>query len=207
MMTPREFARDYIFRWEDGKQTDPNKTHSMRPSDPGNWSTGKVNVGKLIGSNHGVTPIALAGHRKVPVSAITVAVMHALTIDEAVTVALEEYYFRPGLDRLMWSHPAGILMDGGWGMGPEQMIKLMQRAIDVDDDGDLGNLTATKWNTLQAQAGPEFMAGVLWTLRDAFYELIIAAKPYLAENERGWDNRSLYYSPGQSEGWWKRFAA
>jgi lysozyme family protein len=207
MMTPRTFARDYITRWEDGGSTDPAKTHSMRPTDPGNWSSGKVNVGLLIGSNHGVTPIALAAHRKVPVTTITVAVMHALTVDEAATIALDDYFFAPGLDRLMWSQPVAIMMDGGWGMGPGQMVKLVQRALDLTDDGRLGPTTAATFNKMLAQAGPQFMAGVLWTLRDAFYEQIIAAKPYLAEDERGWDNRSLYFTPGQAEGWWQRFAA
>ena len=59
MWTPRVFARAYITRWEEGGLTDPAKTHSMRPTDPGNWSTGRVNEGTLIGPNHGATPEAL----------------------------------------------------------------------------------------------------------------------------------------------------
>jgi hypothetical protein len=207
MMTPRTFARDYITRWEDGRSTDPAKTHSMRATDPGNWSSGAVNIGQLVGSNHGVTPIALAAHRKVPVASITIAVMHALTVDEAATIALDDYYFGPGLDRLIWSPPAAILMDAGWGMGPGQAIKLVQRALDLKTDGNLGPVTAAKFNSLLGQAGAQFIAGVLWTLRDEFYEQIIAVKPYLAEDERGWDARSMYFTPGQPEGWWQRFAA
>jgi len=207
MMTPREFARDYILRWEDGGSTDPNKTHSMRPNDPGNWSSGKVGVGVLVGSNHGVTPIALAAHRKTSIAAITGPVMHALTVDEAATIALDDYYYGPHLDKLTWSAPAAILMDAGWGMGPGQAIKLVQRMLDLKDDGQLGPVTAAKFNTLLAVGGPQFVAGALWTIRDSFYEQIIAAKPYLAENERGWDNRSLYFTPGQPEGWWARFNA
>lgn len=206
-MTPIQFARDYIFRWEDGNSTDPAKTHSMRSNDPGNWSSGKINIGVLIGSSHGVTPIALAEHRKVPVAAITVAVMHALTLAEAATIALDNYYYAPRLDLLTWSAPAAIIMDAGWGMGPAQAIKLVQRMLDLIDDGNLGPVSAAKFNGLLAKTGPEFLAGALWTIRDAFYEQTIAAKPYLAENERGWDNRSIYFSPGDAGGWWKRFNA
>ena len=207
MMTPRQFAIDYITRWEDGGSTDPARTHSMRKTDPGNWSSGKINVGTLVGSNHGVTPTALAKHRKVPVSAINYDVMHALTVDEAASIALALFYFEPKLNLLIWSAPAAIIMDAGWGMGPMQAIKLVQRMLDATDDGTMGPATAGKFNTLLAQTGPEFVAGALWTIRDAFYEQIIAAKPYLGENERGWDNRSLYFSPGEREGWWRRFVA
>lgn len=207
MMTQLAFARDYIFRWEDGQQTDPAKTHSMIASDPGNWSTGQANKGILIGSNHGVTPMALAAHRKQPVSAITVAVMHALTIDEAATIALESYYYAPKLDLLTWSAPAAIIMDAGWGMGPSQAVKLVQRMLDITDDGQLGSATAAPFNALLARTGPEFLAGALWTIRDSFYEQIIRAKPSLGQFEHGWDNRSVYFTPGDPAGWWMRFHA
>lgn len=205
MFDPHAHARDYIFRWEDGKSTDPGKTHSLRPTDPGNWSSGKINIGVLVGSNHGVTPAALAGSRKVPIGAITREVMRALSIDEAAEIALADYYYRPRLNLLTWSAPAAIVMDAGWGMGPAQAIKLVQRMLDVADDGQLGPVTAGKFNALLARTGPEFVAGALWTIRDSFYEQIIAAKPYLGENERGWDNRSIYFTPGDPEGWWRRF--
>ena len=207
MMTPYQFALDYVFRWEDGKQTDPIKTHSMRPNDPGNWSTGKVNEGRLIGSQHGVTPIALAAARKVPVSSITVAIMRTLTIEEAARIALANYYHAPKLDLLTWSAPTAIIMDGGWGMGPGQMIMLVQDMLDVAQDGKMGPATAGTYNALLAQQGEAFLTGALWAFRGEFYERIIATKPYLGENERGWDNRSIYFSPGDKEGWWRRFAA
>jgi lysozyme family protein len=153
----------------------------MHPTDPGNWSAGRVNEGKLIGSNHGVTPIALATYRRVKVSAITVEVMHALTVDKAATIALDDYYFDARLDLLTWSAPTAIIMDAGWGMGPAQAIKLVQRMLDVVDDGKLGPVTAAKFNALLAQAGDQFIAGALWAIRDSFYEQIIATKPHLAE--------------------------
>lgn len=207
MMDQRTFAKDYIFRWEDGKSTNPDKTHSLRPNDPGNWSSGKVNVGNLIGSNHGVTPIALASYRKVPVSAISREIMRALAIDEAADIALANYYRAPRFDLLTWSAPTAIIMDGGWGMGPGQMIELVQDMLDVAQDGRLGPQTAGAYNKLLAAQGEAFLVGALWAFRSEFYERIIAAKPYLGENERGWDNRSIYFAPGDPEGWWARFHA
>jgi hypothetical protein len=35
MWTHRKYARDYIACWKDGGSTDPDKTHSMRPTNPG----------------------------------------------------------------------------------------------------------------------------------------------------------------------------
>ncbi len=204
-MSPEAFARDYIFRWEDGKQTDPAKTHSLAVADPGNWSSGRVSEGQLIGSNHGVTPIALANYRGVPVAAITRDVMHALTLDEAVRIALRNYYYGPRLDLLTWCAPTAILMDGGWGMGPGQMVMLLQDMLDLKQDGNLGPVSASTYNGLLARQGEAWIAGALWAMRGEFYERIIAAKPYLAVNERGWDNRNIYFSPGDPEGWWARF--
>lgn len=206
-MTPREFARDFIVRWEDGGSSDPAKTHSMDRTDPGNWSTGKQGQGQLIGSNHGVTPAVLAAHRKLSVLSISYDVMHALTVDEAATIALDRFYYAPKLDLLTWGPTTASLMDFGWGAGPAQAIKLAQRLVDVADDGMLGPVSAKAWNGFLAQVGEPFAAGAWWQVRNTFYDTIIAANGSLAKYRNGWRNRSRYYAPGHPEGWWARFAA
>ena len=118
LRSPGDFARNYIFRWEDGKQSDPNKTHSLRTDDAQNYTGGRIGVGALVGSNHGTGSIALATYRGVPVASITREVMHALTIDEAAAIALRLYYDDPNLDLLPWSALMASVMDFGWGAGP-----------------------------------------------------------------------------------------
>lgn len=207
MKSPHDFAKDFILRWEDGGSTDPKRTHSLDPLDNGNWTGGKQGVGALVGSNHGVTPAALAAYRKVPVSVITKPVMAALSIDEAADIALANYYLKPRLDLLAWNRVSASVFDMGWGTGPGQAIKLLQRMLDVADDGMMGPATAGAFNKLCAAQGEAFVAGAWWAIRDAFYEQIIATRPANAKYERGWDNRSRYFTPGDGEGWWGKFAA
>lgn len=206
-MTPAAFARDFIFRWEDGHSADPNKTHSLNPTDNGNWTGAKQNIGVLVGSNHGVTPAALAAHRGVPIAQITRSVMRALTIAEAADMALIRYYEGPRISLLPWNRVTASILDFGWGAGPEQAIKLLQRMLDVLDDGKLGAVTAGAYASLIKAQGETFVAGAWWTIRDAFYEQIIGTRPVNVKFEKGWDNRSRYFTPGDAGGWWGRFAA
>lgn len=199
MMTPLAFARDYITRWEGSLSIDP--------ADNGNWSGGKRGAGSLIGSNHGVTPIALASHRKVGVSAITREAMAALTLDEAGQIALLAYYFGPKLDRLPWSQWTASVLDMAWGAGPVQAIKLLQRQVGSDDDGKIGPATVAAVNAYLLKHGVEACAWQFAFIRARFYATITASTPTNLRYINGWNNRSAYFTPADSEGWWARFAA
>ena len=204
-MTPEKFAADFIFVWEDGQSSDPAKTHSMRPNDRGNWSGGAIGAGQLIGSNHGVTAIALAAFRKVSVSSITVAMMHALTKEEAGLIALATYYRDNHLDRLAWNAVTASAFDFGWGAGPITTVKHIQRLVGVDDDGVIGHATAIAFDAWIARLGLEGAAKAFAADRLAYYEAVIRSKPEQAENRNGWRNRTNYFLPGSP--WWGRFAA
>lgn len=199
MMTPHEFAKDFITRWE-GKL-------SLDPVDNGNWTGGKQGVGTLVGSNYGVTPAALASFRKVPVSAITKPVMAALSLDEAADIALANYYRAPRLDLLPWNRVSASVFDMGWGTGPKQAIKLLQRMVGTADDGIMGPATAGATKAMIDRYGEAFVSALWWMQRNAFYDQIIKTRPTNAKYERGWKNRSHYFVPGDAEGWWSRFAA
>lgn len=198
MMTPHQFAKDFITRWE-GKL-------SLDPVDNGNWTGGKQGVGTLVGSNYGVTAAALAAHRKVPVSAITKPVMAALTLDEAADIALAQYYRKPRLDLLPWNRVTASIFDMGWGTGPAQAIKLLQRMVGTAADGMLGPATAAAYKAMLDRFGEAFVAALWWSRRYDFYDAIIKTRPANAKYERGWKNRSDYFTPG-GDGWWSRFAA
>lgn len=212
MRTQLEFAERFIWRWEDGKSDDPVRTHSMDPEDSGNWTSGKIGVGALVGSQHGVTPAVLAAHRRVLVSAITKDVMRALSRREAAEIAIDRFLKGPNLHRLAWCPATASLFDMGWGTGPLQAIKLAQRMVDAPiDDGVLTPMgeTERRWNALMVRQSYEFTAGAFWAVRDAFYDLIIAQNPVKKKYSKGWDNRSDYFTPAGTEGegpeFWKWF--
>ncbi len=199
MKTPFEQAVRYITRWEG--------VYSGDPADNGNWTGGKRGVGKLVGSQYGVTPAAIAGLRGIPVASVTAETIRSITLEEAAKLALENYYLRPRLDMLPWNAVTASIMDFGWGAGPVQAIKLLQRMLDTADDGIMGPATAGAFRGLVTTQGVHFVAGAWWTIRDSFYELIIGKNPSSAKFEKGWDNRSRYFTPGDGEGWWAWFHA
>lgn len=203
MMTPEQAAGLFIFHWEDGEQTDPNKTHSMKPNDRGNWTGGAQGSGVLVGSNHGVTARALAAYRKMPVASITVAIMHALTADEACKIALATFYHDNHLDRLPWNAVTASAFDFGYGAGPITTIMHLQRLSGVDDDGIAGFATATAYQHWLDRLGIEAAAKAWAVERLAYYRDVIRAHPEQAENLPGWTNRTAYYKPGTP--WWAKF--
>jgi lysozyme family protein len=200
MITPAEFASDFIFHWEDGQSTDPNRTHSINPADNGNWTGGRQGVGELVGSNHGVTPAVLSEWRGAPV---TRADMHMLGLTEATGIAVAKFYRAPKLDMLDWNQVTASIFDMGWGAGPGQAIKLMQRMVAVGDDGQIGPFTVNAYHQYLDHHGIETAAQDYAAERNAFYERIIAARPQNEQFRNGWRNRTAYYLPGSE--WWARF--
>jgi lysozyme family protein len=205
-MTPRTFAMDFIKHWEDGGSTDPNRTHSLDPIDSGNWSGGRQGLGRLIGSNHGVTAAALASYRKVSIDSITRDAMHALALDEAADIALALYYHAPKLDMLPWNRVTASVMDMGWGAGPRQAIKLLQRLAGCADDGCMGPGTVRATDAWLDRRGESEAAAAYGQARNAFYDRIIVLNPANARYRNGWRNRTAYYLPGDKANWWGKAA-
>jgi lysozyme family protein len=202
MMTPADFATDFIFHWEDGQSRDPNRTHSLNPGDAGNWTGARVNVGQLVGSNHGVTPAVLAEFRGVPL--VTKDQMHALTLSEAAQIAIAQFYRAPHLDLLDWNQVTASVFDFIWGAGPVQGFKLLQRMVGVADDGQCGPYTAKAFHEYLGHKGLESTATEWAEVRNSFYDLIISKRPQNAMFRNGWRSRTDYYRPGSV--WWSQFA-
>lgn len=203
-MTPRAFACDFIFHWEDGGSHDTVRTHSLDPVDNGNWSGGRQGLGKLVGSNHGVTAAALAEHRGMSVTSITREAMRVLTLDEAADIALGLYYRLPRIDLLPWNRVTMSLFDMAWGAGPATAIKLMQRPLGCADDGQIGTATAKAAAQWIARIGESAAAVQYADRRLDYYDRIITARPANARYRNGWANRTRYYLPGSP--WWARAA-
>lgn len=188
-----EFFRDYIATWEGGLSLDPD--------DAGNWFGAKGCAPALIGSKYGVTGAALAAFRDC--ATITAEDIACLTIDEAARIGMRLYYRRPHIDRLPWDPVIASLVDFGWGAGPGQAIRLLQRMIKVVDDGRIGPVTIAAYQKYIASYGVEEAARNWQAARDDFYRLIAKKRPINAKYLRGWLRRSGYFAPGSA--WWKRF--
>ncbi|MEO6217739.1 MAG: glycosyl hydrolase 108 family protein [Sphingomonas sp.] len=190
MMKPADFIRDYIKTHEGGLSVDRDDT--------GNW-----HKGKLVGSKFGVTGDVLAKARGV--AKVTYDEMVALTLDEAVSIGCRLFYAVPHFDLLPWDQAVASVIDMGWGAGPGQAIKLLQRMIGANDDGQLGPYTARLYRSYVANHGLEATANAYGAARNAFYDLIIHLHPSNAKFHDGWHNRSNSFLPGTA--WWRRFAA
>jgi lysozyme family protein len=183
--TPTEFIADYIRRWEGGL--------SLDKADTGNWV-----AGVLIGSKYGVTASALARYRGAAAADITPAIMAALTFEEAVAIGKALYYDAPGFAKLPWNRITMSIVDFGWGAGPVQAIKLLQRMIGADDDGIIGPKTIAAYRDwLEADEAMTWAAQ-----RNAFYRLLVKQRPANAKYLNGWENRTAYFTPASE--WWGR---
>ena len=189
-MKPADFIRDYIETHEGGLSTDPD--------DAGNW-----HHGVLVGSKFGVTGDVLAKARGV--GQVSAADMASVTLDEAIRVGMALFYRAPHFDVLPWDPAIASVLDMGWGAGPGQAIKLLQRMVGANDDGQIGPYTARLYASYVANHGVEAAARAYGAVRNAFYDNIIAIHPSNAKYRGGWRNRTASFLPGTP--WWRRFAA
>ena len=192
-MKPLDFFRDYIETWEGGLSLDPDDT--------GNWYARKGAKPVLVGSNRGVTGAALAAYRGTAL--ITPTDIAALTLQEAALIGCKLYYDVPDFDLLPWDPVVASIVDFGWGAGPVQAAKLLQRMIAVADDGKIGAYTVAAYRQFIASHGLDEAARQWQRVRDDFYRLIVARRPVNAKYLKGWMRRSAYFAPATP--WWKRF--
>ncbi|MFS0736918.1 glycosyl hydrolase 108 family protein [Sphingomonas sp. 1P06PA] len=171
---------------------------SMRADDNGNYQGGRRGVGKLIGSKFGVTGPALAAYRGVDPYSITADDIANLTIEEAIKVGVRGYYERPRFDLLPWNRVTASVVDKGWGSGPAQAIKLLQRMVGVADDGKMGPATASAYRDWLGRHGEEAAAHQWADVRIKF-DTSLGQPQFL----KGWNSRSRSFLPGTA--WWREW--
>jgi lysozyme family protein len=189
-MTPTGCIRNYIKTHEGGLSLDKDDT--------GNW-----HHGALVGSKYGVTGDVLARYRGVP--AVTAKDMAELTLDEAVQIGLKLFYFGPHLDQLLWNRVTASVVDMAWGAGPVQAIKLLQRLIGAEDDGQCGPGTARLYAGWIGRVGEQSAAHAYADARNHFYAQICVTHPTNNKFLRGWQNRSNSFLPATP--WWNQWSA
>lgn len=141
--------------------------------------------GKLIGTNRGITPIALANARGVDPKTITVEDMKNITDREARDIFVNEYYYRPKIDKL----PMDIqdtVFDMQINAG-NNAIKILQRMVGVKADGVLGE------ETIKAVKDAGITRNDYTDERIKYYKSVAANNPDKREFLDGWLNRAAKY--------------
>jgi peptidoglycan hydrolase-like protein with peptidoglycan-binding domain len=157
---------DTIIRNEGGFQNDP--------ADSGNIVDGKV-----IGTNYGITPKALADYRGVPANSITEKDIRDLREEEARAIYQREYITRPKIDQLPPEIQANVA-DMGVNAGPKRAVKILQKMLGVTADGIIGPETI--------EAAKKATSDKYSDARDKYYESI--AKGDKEKFLKGWLRRS-----------------
>lgn len=108
---------------------DIEKGISMDPTDPGNWTGGKVDSGELKGTKFG---ISAAAYPTLDIANLTTA--------KAKSIYLSDYWDKCKCDALP-DQVASVLFKEAVNMGVSGGIKRFQESLGVTADGNIGNLT------------------------------------------------------------------
>jgi lysozyme family protein len=137
-------------------------------------------------TNFGITLATLAAWRG---AAVTRADVEALTKDEARKIYERDYVEKPGFAKIADERLRGQLVDAGVLSGPKAAIKMLQRALKVDDDGVLGAITLATIANVPADALRRRMA----VERIRFLGRLVTDKPNQAVFCAGWMNRATEF--------------
>lgn len=116
--------------------------YSTTRNDPGNWTSGIVGIGRLVGSMRGISAPTMA-HWLGSVDLVTPQIMQR--IDHATFMAIARAYYWRTLNA-DWL-PVGVdrmLFDFGFNAGVSRAAKQFQQIIGIPEhqiDGDIGNAT------------------------------------------------------------------
>lgn len=140
---------------------------------------------KLIGTNRGITPVALAKYRGIDAEDVTVEMMKEVTDAEAREIFKQDYYYRPKIDQL----PENI-QDTVFDMyinSGSNAIKILQRMVGATPDGVIGP------QTLAAVADANITRDAYADARIEFYKSISKPGTKNAKYRQGWINRANKY--------------
>lgn len=99
------------------------------PKDRGNWTSGKIGVGQLKGTNYGISAMSYPGEN-----------IKEMTLVRAKDIYQRDYWWKAGCD-LVPDCVKFDLFDTAVNAGPGAAIRMLQRAVGVEDDGVIGPKT------------------------------------------------------------------
>lgn len=147
--------------------------------------TGNYVGGKLIGTNRGITPAALAEYRGVDPSSVTVDDIKGVTEQEARDIYQQNYYIKPRINELPANIQASVF-DMNINAG-RNSIKILQRLAGVEEDGVLGS------QTLKAIQEENITPNQYADARIEYYKRVVANDPDKKKYLNGWINRANKY--------------
>lgn len=103
--------------------------YSDNPKDPGNWTGGRVGIGKLKGTKFG---IAANTYKNIDIK--------SLTVEQAKAIYYEDFWQALGMDRFIPAMQYQIF-DASFNHGMKNASKMYQRAVGTKDDGIIGPKT------------------------------------------------------------------
>jgi lysozyme family protein len=143
-------------------------------SDPGNWTGGAVNVGVLKGTKYGVSA-----------KAYPTLDIENLTLADVMTIYQRDYWAKLSCDQ-MPPQMACLMFDAGVNNGVPEASRLLQQALGVAVDGDIGPQTLsalavqTTYPKTSTPLASEFMARRI---------VLMAGLPEWSEDGLGWARR------------------
>lgn len=189
MKSVQSFFTDLIVGRESSKL-------SLVKADAGNWYRNE-----LVGSRWGITAAVLAKHRNVKY--ISREDVKNLSLEEAVCIGVELFYDKPDFDLLGWDPVVASVVDMGFNAGPGRAVKLLQKMVGANEDGQIGGYTVSEYRSYKAEFGLEEVARH-WSLsRHAFYDLLVRKRPSQAIFAKGWSVRVDSFLPKTT--WWTNF--
>ncbi len=102
------------------------------PKDRGNWTSGRVGVGQLKGTKYGISAMTYP-HLNIK----------RITLAQAKVIYFRDWWEKIGADELDFSITYQ-LWDFAINSGMETAVRALQRAIDVAEDGYIGEVTLDK---------------------------------------------------------------
>ncbi len=147
-MSAFDQALNVVLGWEGGFTDDF--------SDPGNWTGGRVNMGQLRGTNHG---ISAASYPALDI--------RGLTLEAAGAIYRRDYWDRVRGDDL--AGPLALLVfDAAVNNGVGRAVRWLQQTADASQDGEVGPLTLAAVAERVSREGVTLVCGDYHALRLLF---------------------------------------
>jgi lysozyme family protein len=144
--------------------------YSNHPNDPGK------------ATNYGVTQMVYDNYRKI--NGEPTQDVRDISDEEVYDIYLTAYWIPMNLTGIVNEELILQIFDMGVNAGIRTAIKLIQRIVDVKDDGIIGKKTTAAINSF-----PEDLVSFYKHERDVYYHVIVEKNPKLAVFLNGWLNR------------------
>lgn len=161
------FFTEVAFPWVIGIE----KGFQCDPEDPGNWTGGEVGSGRLVGTKYGVSAKSYP-HLDIP----------NVTLEQSQQIAKTDFWDKFRGDEMPGAVALGVF-DFGYNAGIHEGIIVLQRTLDLPEDGVVGPITL---GSLSAR-DPKWVARIYYVERMVAYRKMKG----WAHDGNGWSARAL----------------